>query len=174
MSGKQGGKRSVEECRGLQRLEVLVTTGSLVCGSDSKPQSDEYFSGSSSRGMTVYSVTHPCSLSWSFCRKVSISMALCWLMDFILLSESGLRALLGAFHLCSTMSSEFYLYTHNCKRHWFCIFLIFETHLSRVAMAMHNIISAVRPTMKARMIIQPGEMRTRGLEIHSFIHSEMC
>lgn len=90
-------------------------------------------------------------------------------MDFILLSESGLRALLGAFHLCSTMSCEFYLYTHNCKRHWFCIFLIFETHLSRVAMAMHNIISAARPTMKARMIIQPGEMRTRGLEIHSFI-----
>lgn len=88
-------------CRSLEQLAVR-------CGSHSKPQSDEYFSGRSSRGMTVYSLTSPFSLGWSLCRKVSISTAFCWLMDFILLLfESGLGALLGELHLCSRIWWEF-------------------------------------------------------------------
>lgn len=74
-------------------------------GSVSEPQCDEYFSGSSSRGMTVYSAAFPFSLGLSLCRNVSISSSLCWFEEFVLVSNWDAR--FGPFHLGNKKRWEF-------------------------------------------------------------------
>ncbi|KRX12333.1 hypothetical protein T07_10721 [Trichinella nelsoni] len=82
---------------------IVVQTGLRAVKSQasrgfvSEPQCDEYFSGSSSRGMTVYSPAFPFSLGLSLCRNVSISSPLCWFVVLVLVTCWD--AWLGPFHL---------------------------------------------------------------------------
>lgn len=106
------------------------------------------------------SLAHSPSAGLSGGRSPSLRPSADWWTSFCSLSRGcGLCSVHSTYTAGYCVNFIYILTTTKGNLIW--CYLIFETHLSRVAMAMQTIISAATPTMKARMMIQPVKMRKK-------------